>query len=293
MINKKITIVGGSGFLGSHLADLLSSKKYLVTIFDKKKSIYLKNNQKIIIGDITKKKDVEKAIKNSDIVFHFAGISDIEESNLNPTLAVYQNIYGTSLILDTCKKYKVKKFFFASSIYVFSKLGGIYKTTKESGELLIENYGRIFNLDFVILRFGSLYGERSNKNNSIYNFIYQALTTGKIIRKGSGNEIREYIHVKDACDSCLKLLEQKKTYKYITLTGINTIKISDLLSMINEILGSKIKIIYSKKRIKEHYEITPYSFIPKTSKKFFNKSQFDLGQGIFEIINLIHKDLNK
>ena len=68
---NKITILGGSGFIGSHLADYLSKMNFKVTLFDIKKSPWLKKNQKMIIGDILDKKKLSLAIKGSDYIFNF------------------------------------------------------------------------------------------------------------------------------------------------------------------------------------------------------------------------------
>ena len=293
MKKEKVLVIGGSGFLGSHLADILSDHKYEVTIFDKKKSQYLRKNQKMVIGDITDLKSINKAIKGKKFVYHFAGMADIKETNTRPVDAVKFNILGTTNILESCKKNRVNKIVFASSIYVYSDQGGIYRSTKQSCELLIENYATLYKLNFAILRFGSLYGSRATKTNTIYNFIHQALTKGKIERKGNGREIREYIHVKDAAQASVDILDKKYKNEYISLTGYNSIKIQDLLNMIKEMLKGKIKIIYSKKRIPEHYEITPYTFRPKIAKKYMPRTQYDLGQGILDVIYEMYSVLKK
>ena len=96
---KKVLIIGGSGFLGSHVADALTNKNYSVFILDKVKSKFLKKNQKMIIGDITEQKVIDKNIKNKNFVFNFAGIADIEESKTKTTRnnpakcnTIYKNI---------------------------------------------------------------------------------------------------------------------------------------------------------------------------------------------------------
>ena len=73
----KIVVVGGSGFLGSHVADELSKSGHKVTIFDIKRSKWLRKDQKMQVGNILKSKKLEKIIKNNDIVFHFASIEYI------------------------------------------------------------------------------------------------------------------------------------------------------------------------------------------------------------------------
>ena len=76
----KIIVFGGSGFLGSHVADELTKKGHDVTIFDIIKSKYLNSNQKMIVGDILNQKSVKEAIDGADYVYHFAAIADIYEA---------------------------------------------------------------------------------------------------------------------------------------------------------------------------------------------------------------------
>ena len=116
---SKVVVFGGSGFLGSHVADVLSKKGANVTIFDKVQSKYINNgSQKMVIGDILDKELVSKTIENTDYVYHFAAIADIKESSKNPFDTVKYNVLGTVNILEACRTHKVKRFLFGSTIYV-------------------------------------------------------------------------------------------------------------------------------------------------------------------------------
>ena len=173
---KQITILGGSGFLGSHLADQLTKKKFKVKIFDIQKSRFLKKNQKMFIGDINNTKDLTKCIKGSSYVFNFAAIAKTK-----PILTTKINIEGTINALLICKKLKVKKFIQASSIYANSVEGGFYSISKRSAEDYIVEFNEIFKLNYTILRFGSRYGERSDSNNGIKKLIDCAKKKRKLI----------------------------------------------------------------------------------------------------------------
>ena len=96
----KILIFGGSGFLGKNLANYLQKSKHKITIFDKKN--IFKRNKKInfIQGNILNYKKVLKASKNQDIIYNFAGISDIGDAMKNPILTSKINILGSIYTLD-------------------------------------------------------------------------------------------------------------------------------------------------------------------------------------------------
>ena len=172
---KNVLVIGGSGFLGSHVSDQLSILGYNVTIYDLTESKYLRKDQKMIIGSITNVKLLDKTIKNMQYVYHFAGIADIHESTLDPVNTINTNVMATTQIVDLCVKHKIKRFMYASTIYVYSNHGSFYKTSKQCSELIIENYSKTHDLASTIMRYGSLYGKRANHFNSIMRMIRQAI----------------------------------------------------------------------------------------------------------------------
>lgn len=289
----KALVFGGSGFLGSHVADALTASGYDVTIFDKRDSVYRKKEQKLITGDIQNQTEVNECIKNADIVYHFAGTADILEAQNNPVETVKNNILAAAYILDACREYKIKRFVYSSSIYVYSDKGSFYRSSKQAVELLIENYSEIYGVDFTILRFGSLYGRRANEFNYIYNAIKQALTEGRIIRNGGGTEIRDYVNVLDAARASIKILEDEYRNSYVMVTGTQTIRVADLLLMIKEMLNNSIEVEFNDGKMPGHYEITPYSFKPRVAKKLILDYHYDLGQGILDCIYDTYKQLSQ
>lgn len=288
----KVIVFGGSGFLGSHVADALTDAGHNVAIYDISPSMYLRSSQNMIVGDILDGPKVDEAIRDADIVYNFAGVADINDASQRPLDSVKYNILGNSIILEACHKAKVKRFVFASSLYVYSKAGSFYRSTKQACELLIENYHEIFGLSYTILRYGSLYGPRADDRNFIYRVIQQALTEGKIEREGDGEEIREYIHVLDAAKGSVDILSKEFANQHVILTGQQQMKIKDLLMMIKEMLENKIKIEFLATNKNHHYEITPYSFAPKIGKRLTGRTYLDLGQGILDCISTIYRDIN-
>ena len=289
----KILVIGGSGFLGSHVADELTERGHEVTILDSIKSEYINSKQKMVVGNTVDFEHINSVIGENQIVYHFAGIAGIQDASDNPIETVKNNILGTTYILESCKINKINRFVFASSVYVYSDLGSFYRTSKQSCELLIENYNKIYDLNFTILRYGALYGRRANDFNFIGNVIRQALVNKKIVRNGNGEEIRDYIHVKDAAVASVDILEEKYNDSYIMISGNQTVKVKDILNMINEMLNGTIKIEYVNPGNEDHYEITPYTFRPRLAKKILLKEYHELGQGILDCIYDTYKKIGK
>ena len=289
---KNVIVFGGSGFLGSHVADSLTRRGYAVTIFDIKESPYLQESQKMLIGDILDQKQIDDAIKGNDIVYNFAGIADIDECYKRPIDTIKYNILGNAQILKSSVKNNVKKYLFASSAYVYSKSGSYYRISKQSSELFVESFSEENKMDYVILRYGSLYGDRADNRNSLHRIIETAVREGKIEYYGDGTETREYIHVKDAADLSVEALNDNYLNQILMLTGTKSIKYSDLLSMINEMFSNKIDIKLFAKRSKTHFKMSPYSFNPKMAKKLVSNPHIDFGQGLLNLIEEIHSKSN-
>jgi len=285
----KIMVFGGAGFLGSHVADCLSDNGHEVVIFDLMPSPYIRPEQGMVVGDILDKEAVKKAAKGIDAVYHFAGMADISLAKQDPYKTIQTNIIGTTNILEACCSNNVKRFTFASSIYVYGEEGSFYRASKQACELIIECYHKQNNIDFTILRYGSLYGPRANETNWIYSVLKQALNEKKITRRGDGEELREYIHVSDAARLTVKTLGDEFKNQYVMITGQQPTRIRDLLIMIKEMLNNEIKLEFTREDDDAgHYEITPYLFKPKLAKRLVNSSYVDLGQGLLELINTIY-----
>ena len=291
-MDNKVLVFGGAGFLGSHISDTLTQKGYQVTVFDIKESKYLKSNQEMIIGDIMDTELINKVIPGNDYVYNFAGIADIDECNKNPLETLKFNILGNSNILLASDKSGVKKFLFASSAYVYSDSGSYYRISKQTSESFIDTFCKNSKMDYVILRYGSLYGERSDRRNSIYKILDDAISKGKIQYFGTGDEVREFINVKDAAELSVNALQDEFDNEILMLTGTKSMKYNELLEMIAEMLKGKVDLEISPKKSNTHYKMTPYSFSPKLAKKLVNNPHIDLGQGILNLIGEIYTAYN-
>ena len=204
---------------------------------------------------------------------------------------IESNIIGTVNILEALKNSKnLKKFIFASSIYAMSNQGGFYSSTKRSCENIIENYSEKYNINFSILRYGSIYGVGSSINNAIYNLIYQGIKNNKIIRYGSGEEIRNYINVKDATILTYRILSSKYNNKYINIIGKEKIQVKTVIKIIVKRLKiNKVKYLKNIKS-KFHYFKNPISYqIPKGQTLKPSKG-INLLRGIDQVINEIKKN---
>lgn len=286
----KVVIFGGSGFLGSHVADRMTECGYEVSIFDLKESPYRQESQTMIVGDIMNVAQVDAAVRGCDAVYDFAGIADLDSASTKPVDTVRYNVEGTCNIMDACVERGVKRFVYASSFYANSGKGGFYRCSKQAAELYIEEYQRKYGLDYTILRYGSLYGPRASGENGILHMLTSALKEGKIHYSGTGEEVREYIHVKDAAVLTEQILHPEYANKHIVLTGHDAYKIKDIIKVMEEILQRKLDVEYSNAPSELHYQVTPYTYKPQGNYKLVTNLYHDIGQGLIECLNEIEEE---
>jgi UDP-glucose 4-epimerase len=284
-MNKKVVVVGGSGFIGSHTADCLSDRGYQVTIFDRLKSAYLRSDQCMVIGDILDADLLSQTIEGAKFVYNFAGLADLNQALNNPLKTAEINILGNLNVLEACRIHKVERFIYASTMYVYSREGSFYRCSKQSSEHYVEEYQSAYGLDYTILRFGSIYGTRADKTNGMYRIVSSALKTGKVEYEGDIESMREYIHVEDSARASVEILQSSYKNESIILTGQEPMHVFDLLKMIAEILNlDNDSVEFTNGNYSGHYVRTPYAYQPKLGRKYIPSTHVDLGQGLLQII---------
>ncbi len=288
---KKALVFGGSGFLGSHIADALSQQGFCTTIFDINPSPYLSGDQAFIQDDVLNQGAVEKAVQDADIVYHLAGQPSIPESLKQPAHTLHLNIQGTVNILEACVKHNIERFLFASTVYIYSDVGGFYRASKQACEIIIQEYQKNYDLDYTILRYGSLYGPRAVENNFINRLLKQAVTKRKIEIDFDEEDKREYIHVHDAARMSVLSLQDDYKNTSVMLTGYQYMTCKELIDLINDMLGGDLTFEHIEKdnnRLQAHYHKTPYIFKPQISKKIIAPDYIEFGQGLLASIEEIY-----
>jgi UDP-glucose 4-epimerase len=288
----KVVVIGGSGFMGSHTADELTSRGYDVTIFDLTKSPWLGDDQKMIEGDMLDFNSLSHALKDVKYLYHFGGIADIGKAKNKPLETINQNVIGAAIAMEAAYKAGVERLIYASTMYVYSPYGSFYRASKQSAETIIEAYSEEHNLDYTFLRYGSLYGPRAQKWNGLKKYVDQIIRNGELNYKGTGMERREYIHVQDAARLSVDVLHDDHINQAITVTGNQVLNSNELMDMIFEICGVEKKVIINdEEKSNDHYVMTPYRFTPKAAKKLVPDNFIDIGQGILEVAQEIYDEI--
>ena len=281
----KIVVLGGSGFIGSHVADALTFSNHKVTIFDNKKSSFIGKKQRFFKGDITNNSDLAKGLKGQEIVYNFAALADIDKARMQPLKTMQVNIEGTLNILNFCKKFNIKKIIHASSMYANSAEGSYYAISKRCAEDYIEEFSKLNNLKYTILRFGSLYGGRADENNGIQRIISNLVYKKKLVYRGEKKAARKYINVKDAARACVQILNKRYENKYLNITGKKVIKIHSLLKNLARNYTVKNKIKFLNEKNTSHYNIQPTPYKIRESQDYLIKNEKNFYESIYKLIN--------
>jgi len=295
LINNQVVVIGGAGFLGSHIGDCLTDAGYKVTLFDIRESLWCRGDQEMVLGNVQDLQAVAEVVSDAKYVYHLAGIADIEETGAKPRETVIQNIIGSTNVIEACINAEVEKLLYASTVYVYSDKGSFYRVSKQAAELLLENYHKEFGINYTTLRYGSLYGPRSQEWNGLKKFVAQAVRNKKIIYPGTGEEYREYIHVKDAAFLSVQALDDKYNNQCLTVTGTQVMSTRQVLTMISEIMNERIDLDFAPAGSTYdlfHYQMTPYRYTPKLGRKLVTDCFIDLGQGILDMIDEVHQTIN-
>lgn len=285
----KVVVTGGSGFLGSHIANTLSDRGYAVTVFDVRPSPYLQSGQEMVVGSVMDRGVVEAAFSGSRYIYHMAAFAGLDSAPLD---TAQLNVVGTLNCLEAARELSVERFMFASTVYVYSRAGGFYRCSKQACEAYIEEYQRQYGLAYTILRYGSLYGPHSDESNGVYRLLVQA-TKGHIRHNGTPDDRREYIHVQDAARLSVQALEAKYSNQNLVLTGNHAMRLEELFTMFSEILGRHIDIEYlgsSDEWNDNHYRVTPYAFSPRVGRKLTETYYVDMGQGLLQMLDQLYQE---
>jgi len=210
-------------------------------------------------GDIEKTADLEKVFSENkiDVVVHLAARAGVRPSLEKPVAYTKTNILGTVNILETMKKYGVKRLCMASSSSVYGncrakkfsenlKLGrpiSPYAATKLSDELLTFTYHHLYDMRVQMLRFFTVYGPRQRPDLAINKFV-RLIRAGKPIDMyGDGSTLRDYTYIDDITDGICRAMAYKKTkYEIFNLGGGSPVSLKQMIATIEEALGQKATI---------------------------------------------------
>lgn len=324
-MKESIFLTGGAGFIGSHIAESLVSQGYKVAIYDNFSSgrnenlRKIKNDIKIIKGDILDYNKLEASMAGFDIVSHQAAQLEIFRCVGDPGLDLETNTIGTLNVLRSAVKNKIKKIINASSACVYGQAqytpqdedhpkepNWPYGVSKLAAEKYCNIFQDTYHIPIVSLRYGIVYGEREWLGRVLTMFIKRVILEKKQpVIFGNGDQLRDFIYVGDVVrlhDFCLKKAKLPDRV-YNVSTGIGT-SIKRLAKLVIEYSGKDYLPLFEqlkegepsqympeRKRIPQ--ELRKMVLSPKRALKDLGwRSSVPLKEGILKEIEWISQDCN-
>src|SRR5688572_30293458 len=260
-------VLGGNGFIGSHLVDQLLAEGHRVRVFAKREEYYRKPIESVEYqyGDFGNRGLLMEALTNIDSVFHLISTTLPKTSNDDPAFDVQSNVIETLFLLEQCITRKVKKVIFISSggtVYGKPSLIPIpensqtdpecsYGITKLAIEKYLHLYWVLHGLDYCVLRLANAYGERQRPTatqGAIPVFLERALRNDEIVVWGDGSVVRDYIYVTDISRAVTKTLTYSGETKVFNIGSGQGHSLNEVIHVIESVIGRSLQVKYTDAR---------------------------------------------
>ena len=259
-------VVGGNGFIGSHLSERLLREGYEVAVLDRFKSGVnnlweISGQIEIFRGSYLDQELLRTAMKGMDYVFHYASSTTPATSIADPDYEIQSNLLGSVRLLQIARDEGVKKVIFPSSggtIYGEPKRLPVreedcalpsnpYAISKWAVERYLHHFHELYGLDYLILRYSNPYGERQSpygKQGVIPIFLNRIKHNQRPVIYGDGSMVRDYIYITDIIDATSILFERVIKDKVFNVGSGIGVSLNEIIKTMYSILGEEIRPIY-------------------------------------------------
>lgn len=313
-MEKKILVTGGAGFIGANFVHYLVNRypNYHVVNLDALTyagnletchSLEGRGNCEFIKGDITDREFIFALFKQEqfDWVVNFAAESHVDRSVTNPDIFIQTNVVGTQVLLEASHQFGVKRYHQVSTDEVYGDLpldrpdlffteesplhpSSPYSASKASADLLVSSYYRTFNLPVTISRCSNNYGPYQFPEKLIPLMISKALNNELLPVYGTGENIRDWLHVADHCVAIDLILHQGRVGEVYNIGGHNERSNFEVVKTILQVLGkpdSLISYVADRPGHDLRYAVNPH----KMESELGWKPTYDFESGIKQTID--------
>jgi len=270
---SKVLVTGGAGFIGSHLVDRLMMDGQNVTVFDNLSNGSLKNLQRwlenkrfrFIKGDLKKPGDIERAVRDIELVFHLAANPEVRVGETDPSIHFEENLVTTFNLLDAVRKgSSARAFVFFSTSTVYGDATVLptpedygpsipistYGASKLGCEALACSYAHTFGLRALILRIANVAGPRAN-HGVIIDFINKLKKDPKRLEiLGDGTQKKSYLHIEDFIDATIhvtsRFLDDGKKADVYNVGSVDHVEVKKIAEIVAEEISLRdVKFVFT------------------------------------------------
>jgi UDP-glucose 4-epimerase len=243
----RAVVTGGSGFIGSHVVDKLVAAGHEVVVFDASVRS-LNPAARYVEGDVLDARAVGKVLAGADVVFHLAGMSNVDVAALHPLMTVKLNVEGTAVVAEAARNHGGVRVVLASTVWVFgaaagdgpvdetavidlTRSGHLYTSTKIAAEMVLHSYAELYDLPFTILRYGVPYGPRMRDELVIAKFVGKALRGEPLTVAGDGRQTRNF------ADAHVRALAPEAANRTFAVDGAEAVSIRKVAETVAGLVG--------------------------------------------------------
>lgn len=277
----KVLVTGSSGFIGKHTVNGLKARNYKVKTFD------LTANE-----DVRNQDAVNRAVKGVDAVIHFGAIAEVPYSFEHPAEVAEVNITGTINLLESCRKYDVKKFVLASSSSVYGEPEELpvkedhplkpvtpYGLTKLVDEQYVNLYSDLYGIKAACMRYFNVYGIWQSRGLVAESL--KAVNNSKpMVIFGDGKQTRDFVNVADVVQANLLALDVNANGAFNIGVGVET-SVREVIRILQELTGSN-SIRYKPRRVGDIRRI--YADISRAKRVLKYRPKVSLRDGLAEVV---------
>ncbi|HZU73178.1 MAG TPA: NAD-dependent epimerase/dehydratase family protein [Acidimicrobiales bacterium] len=249
----RVVVTGGCGFIGSHVVARLLGAGHEVVVVDRRIERAWPNAD-YIRTDILDLPGLVEAIRDAQVVYHLAGVSDVDKAVKDPVGTVQTNVAGTATVLEAARQVGVERVGLASTVWVYGAAPGegaidedsplqptsvnhVYTASKIAAEMLVQSYHDLYGLDYTILRYGIPYGPGMRPELVVARFVHLGLEGKPLTISGDGSQYRRYLYVEDLAQAHVLALSPAAANQVLALDGEERVTVRQIAEAVRDLLG--------------------------------------------------------
>ncbi len=260
----RVIVTGGSGFIGSHVADVLGDKGHEVCIYDLDSPGH-NTSCEYQRGDTRDLERLTKTARPGDVIYHLAAEANVNRFFESPLFSNDNTSQSTLCVLEAARRAGVSRVLLASTEWVYGSSGDegmvitedspyatapdhLYTCSKIAAELFCVGYRNLYGIEYTIMRYGIPFGERARPETVTPTFIRRILNDETIRIHGDGSQYRQFIYVRDLAEGNVACLHQNAKNEVFNLNGNEKVTVLEVVRALERILGKKAKVEFVEDR---------------------------------------------
>jgi UDP-glucose 4-epimerase len=261
----KIVVAGGSGFIGSHVVDVLLEQGHEALIYDLEAPRYGQACA-FVRGDTRDIDRLVQVLKSGDVVYLIAAEANVNRFLESPIFSNDITANATLSVLEAARRTGAGRVILASTEWVYGSLPDagdeniteetpytanpdhLYTSSKIAAELFCKNYHRLYGVNFTILRYGIPFGERARPETVTPIFIRRIMRGEPITIHGDGSQSRQFIYIRDLARGNAACLNQFAENQVFNINGRKSVSVIQIVKTLEEVIGKKATVSFIEDR---------------------------------------------